>query len=127
MRPFACDIILIENESVLLVKRAFEPFKGEWALPGGRIEDNENAEECMKREMKEETGLMVEPIKLTGLYSDPSRDPRKVITTAFLARRIGGELKAGTDAAEVKWFPLNNLPKLCTDHRKILEDALKSR
>lgn len=126
MRPFACDMILIEDGKILLIKRAAEPFKGQWATPGGRIEDDESAEDCLKREMKEETGLEVEPVKLTGLYSEPGRDPRKVIAAAYLVRRTGGELKAGDDAGEAGWFPLDDLPELCADHRKIVEDALKS-
>ncbi|MBI5228019.1 NUDIX hydrolase [Candidatus Micrarchaeota archaeon] len=109
---------------ILLVKRKYDPFKGEWAVPGGRIEDNESAEQCLKREMKEETGLDVEPIKLTGVYSNPNRDPRGVIVAAYLVRRIGGVVRAGDDAAETKWFSINELPKLCTDHGKIVEDAL---
>jgi 8-oxo-dGTP diphosphatase len=117
-------MVLIEGNRILLVKRGRDPFKGEWAVPGGRIEDNETAEECAKREMKEETGLIIDLIKLTGVYSDPMRDPRKVIAVAYLVKRVGGEPKAGDDASEVKWFDLNNLPKLCADHSKIVKDAI---
>jgi 8-oxo-dGTP diphosphatase len=123
MRPFACDMILIEDGKILLVRRGREPFKGEWAMPGGRIEDDETAEQCLKREMKEETGLDVEPLTLIGIYSDPKRDPRGIIAAAYLVRRTGGELKAGDDAAETGWFDLETLPPLCTDHGKIIEDA----
>jgi 8-oxo-dGTP diphosphatase len=125
MRPFACDAVLVENGKILLIKRAKEPFKGEWAVPGGRIEDDETAEECLVREMEEETGLKVEPVKMTGLYSEPERDPRLIIAAAFLVRRVGGEPKAGDDAGEVRWFELAKMPKLCADHNKIVEDALK--
>lgn len=124
MRPFACDMILVENGKVLLVKRGREPFKGEWALPGGHIEDGESAEQCAKREMKEETGLEIEVIRLTGIYSDPARDPRGIIAAAWLVRRTGGSVRGGDDADEAKWFPLDGLPKLCTDHPKILAAAL---
>ncbi|MDD5171581.1 MAG: NUDIX hydrolase [Candidatus ainarchaeum sp.] len=125
MRPFACDMVLIENGKILLIRRAREPFKGEWATPGGRIEDNETAEECARREMKEETGLDIEIIRLIGLYSDPNRDPRGIIAAAFLVKRLGGQVKAGDDAGEARWFDLSALPPLCTDHGKIVEDALK--
>jgi len=124
MRPFACDIVLVEGGRILLVKRGREPFRGEWAVPGGRIEEGETAEECAKREMKEETGLDVEIIRLTGLYSDPKRDPRGIIAAAYLVRRIGGTVRGGDDAAEAKWFELGKLPKLCTDHGKMVADAL---
>ncbi|MBI2079164.1 NUDIX hydrolase [Candidatus Micrarchaeota archaeon] len=124
MRPFACDAVIINNGKVVLIRRGTEPFKGEWAIPGGRIEDNETAEECLVREAKEETGLEVRPIRMIGVYSDPKRDPRGIIVAAYLCEVIGGELNGGDDAAEAKWFELNKIPKLCTDHNKILEDAL---
>lgn len=124
MRPFACDMVLIEGNKVLLIKRASEPFKGQWAIPGGRIEDDETAEDCLRREMMEETGLEVKPIRFTGLYSDPKRDPRKVIAACYLVKRIGGKLQAGDDAGEAAWFALDDLPELAADHRKILEDAI---
>jgi 8-oxo-dGTP diphosphatase len=62
---------------------------------------------------------------MTGLYSEPERDPRLIIAAAFLVRRVGGEPKAGDDAGEVRWFELAKMPKLCADHNKIVEDALK--
>jgi 8-oxo-dGTP diphosphatase len=119
-------MILVEGGKLLLIRRAREPFRGEWALPGGRIEDDETAEECARREMKEETGLDIETLKMTGLYSDPGRDPRKIIAAAFIVRRTGGELRAGDDAGEAKWFPVNGLPPLAADHRKIVEDGLRA-
>lgn len=125
MRPFACDMILIEDGKVLLIKRGREPFLGQWAIPGGRIEDDETAEDCLRREMKEETGLDVEPVKLIGLYSDPGRDPRKVIAAPYLVRRIGGQLKAGDDAAEAAWFPLDDIPRLAADHDEMLAEAIR--
>ncbi len=125
MRPFACDMVLAEEGKVLLIRRGSEPFKGEWAVPGGRIEENETAEECARREMREETGLEVEIVKLTGIYSDPGRDPRGIIVAAYLVRRVGGALEAGDDAADAKWFPAGSIPKLCTDHNRIVEDALR--
>ncbi len=119
-------MVLVEDGKILLIRRGREPFKGEWAVPGGRIEDNETAEDCVRREMKEETGLDVEPVKLTGIYSDPKRDPRLIIAAGYLVRRVGGgTARGGDDAAEAKWFDLDKMPPLCTDHRKIVEDALK--
>lgn len=123
MRPFACDSVLIEGNQILLIKRGQNPGKGLWALPGGRIEDNETARECLMREMKEETGLAVESVRLMGLYSDPNRDPRGVITAVYIVKKIGGEIKAGSDAAEVSWHPLDSLPLLAFDHEEIISDA----
>jgi len=124
MRPFASDAVLIENRKILLIKRSKEPGKNLWAIPGGRIEESETAEECLVREMKEETGLDIEPTALINVYSEPDRDPRGIIAAAYIVRRIGGELKAGDDAGEVQWFPLDSMPKLAFDHQKIVDDAL---
>lgn len=125
MRPFACDMVLIEDGRILLVLRGYPPFKGEWAVPGGRVEENESAEECARREMKEETGLDVDIIRLVGIYSDPKRDPRGIIAAAYLVRRTGGVVKGGDDATEAKWFKLSELPPLCADHGKIVADAIR--
>lgn len=124
-RPFACDMILIEDGKVLLVKRGKEPFFGEWAIPGGRIENQESAEQCAIREMKEETGLDIEIGKLVGLYSEPKRDPRGVIAAAYIVRRTGGRPVAGSDASQLKWFGLERLPELASDHSIMIRDALK--
>lgn len=125
MRQLAADIILIENDKILLIKRGKEPFLGFFAVPGGRLEEDETIEQCAIREMEEETGLKVKLTQFIGIYSEPSRDPRKIVAVAYLAKRIGGELLAGDDAAEAKWFSLNELPKLAGDHKKIVIDALK--
>jgi 8-oxo-dGTP diphosphatase len=119
-------MILIENGKVLLIKRGREPFLGQWAIPGGRIEDNESAEQCAIREMKEETGLTVKIEKLVGIYSEPNRDPRGIVAAAYLVKKVGGILKSGDDAAQAKWFDLDKIPTLATDHAKMLKDALES-
>ncbi len=125
MRPFACDSVIIKDGKILLILRGGEPFKGEWALPGGRSEDNETAEQCLVREAKEETGLDVEPIKLIGIYSAPERDPRGIIVAAYLCSIKGGVAKGGDDAAEAKWFDLDKMPELASDHGEIVRDALE--
>jgi 8-oxo-dGTP diphosphatase len=118
-------MVLIEGGKILLVLRGREPFKGQWAVPGGRIEENETAEECARREMKEETGLDIEIAALVGVYSDPKRDPRGIIAAAYLVRRTGGTVRGGDDASEAKWFKLSELPGLCADHEKIVADAIR--
>ncbi len=125
MRMVACDGVLLEEGKVLLIKRKSEPFKHQWALPGGKIEEEETAEECVVREFFEETGIKVRVKKLIGVFSDPKRDPRKIISIAFLVEREGGEGRAGSDAEEVKWFDVERVPRLAADHNKIIKEALK--
>lgn len=125
MREFACDGVIIRDNKILLIRRAVEPGKGEWAVPGGRIDKDEDAVQCLKREMKEETNLDVAPVALIGIYSDPGRDPRGVIAAAYLCKVAGGTLKHGDDAGDAQWFGLDSLPRLWADHGKIVTDALK--
>ncbi len=113
---------------VLLVKRDIDPFKGKWALPGGFVRINESLEESAKRELDEETG--VKNVYLEQLYSfgEPKRDPRgRVITVSYMAliNHENINLKASTDVSDAKWFPINSIPGLAFDHRKILDYALK--
>jgi 8-oxo-dGTP diphosphatase len=126
-RPFACDAVIIHEDKIALVKRGREPFKGEWATPGGRIEDNETAEECLVREAKEETNLDVEIVALAGIRSDPKRDPRGIIAAFYLCRCLSppSQIKGGDDAEKAEWFPLTALPKLCSDHPHIVEQTLQ--
>jgi 8-oxo-dGTP diphosphatase len=120
------DAVIVEGDNVVLVKRKNNPFKDYWALPGGFVEYGEKVEDAVVREAKEETGLKVEITKLTGVYSDPKRDPRgHTVSAVYLCKKSGGELKADTDAKEVKWFEKKDIQKLAFDHKKILEDALK--
>ncbi|MBE8539127.1 NUDIX domain-containing protein [Geoglobus acetivorans] len=118
------DAIIPYGNGIVLVKRKNEPFKGSYALPGGIVEYGESVERAVIRETKEETGLDVVVEKLVGVYSDPDRDPRgHFVSICFLTRVVGGELKAGSDAREVKIFKLNELPELAFDHSKMIEDA----
>jgi 8-oxo-dGTP diphosphatase len=118
------DVIVKDGDRVLLVKRKNHPFKGKWALVGGFVEYGEKVEEAAKRECREETGLEVELERLVGVYSDPNRDPRgHVVSICFLARVVGGKLKAGSDALEAKFFKKIPWNELAFDHAQILKDA----
>jgi len=121
------DVVIIHNNGVVLVKRRREPYKGFWAIPGGFVEYGESVEKAAVREAREETGLDVHLLRLVGVYSDPSRDPRgHTVSVAFLA--LGrGEFRAGDDAGDVRVFDINDLPpKLAFDHARILSEALKT-
>ncbi len=122
----AVDIVIIRPDgSLVLVRRGKEPFKGAWALPGGFVRYGERVEDTAIREAEEETGLKVRLKGLVGVYSRPDRDPRgHVISIAFLAEEVGGEFRAGSDAAAVGCFKA--VPaRLAFDHADIIRDAIK--
>lgn len=123
------DLVLATLEGkprVLLIKRKHDPFGGRWALPGGFVDENERLVDAALRELREETGLTA--VSLEQLYTagDPGRDPRGwTVTVAYLARVEPDQLRpvAADDAAEVAWFPLDDLPPLAFDHAMILARA----
>ncbi len=119
------DVLIRRDDGYVFVKRKNEPCRGRWAIPGGLVEYGETVEQAAIREAKEETGLEVKLIRLVGVYSDPTRDPRgHYISIAYLAEVISGELKAATDAEEARLF--KGKPKgLAFDHSKIFEDAIR--
>jgi 8-oxo-dGTP diphosphatase len=123
------DVALVTLEQrphVLLIRRKAEPFAGSWALPGGFVDENERLIDAARRELKEETGLEHAELEQLHTFGDPGRDPRGwTASVAYLARVRAQELKpiAGDDAADVKWFPLNDLPPLAFDHAEILARA----
>jgi ADP-ribose pyrophosphatase YjhB (NUDIX family) len=109
--------IIIEDSRVLLVKRAHPPLQAQWSIPGGVLEIGEMIREAAVREAREETGLVVEPEDLLGVYDRILRDIEErvqyhYVLIDFLCRRIGGELLAASDAAEVRWFKRDELPAL---------------
>ena len=112
---------------VLLIRRGNEPFKGEWAFPGGFLNMDETVQECARRELEEETGLVVQDIHLVGVYSRLRRDPRgHTVTPAFLSiMDYPLDVCGGDDAAQAQWFPLNQLPVLAFDHGEIISDAMR--
>ncbi len=124
----AVDIIVENSGKVLLIKRNEEPFIGKLALPGGHVEYNERVEDAAIREMKEETGFLVKPIHILGVYSARDRDPRiHTITICFISSILGGKFKPNEEVKEVKWVNLNQISrsKMAFDHKKIINDYLK--
>jgi 8-oxo-dGTP diphosphatase len=128
----AVDIVIFTIRDralhVLLIRRGIPPFEGQYAIPGGFIHESEPLEEAARRELLEETGMSDVFLEQLYTFGDPRRDPRgRVITVAYYALMASGQrpLVAGTDAAEARWFPIDKLPELAFDHRRILDYALE--
>jgi 8-oxo-dGTP diphosphatase len=120
------SVVFTLNQKILLIKRKNDPFKNQWALPGGFIDMEETALQSAQRELEEESGINTEDLFPLGFYDTPQRDPRgRTISLAFWTI-IPSELslKAGDDAKEANWFMLNDLPALAFDHKEIIQDGI---
>lgn len=111
---------------LLLIRRAYPPYKGKWALPGGFVMTNESLDEAASRELNEETGVSGVYLEQLYTFGKPKRDPReRVITVAYYAlipsEKI--QLQAATDAEAVGWFGMGELPELAFDHIDIVKMA----
>lgn len=117
-----------EGVRILLIRRKYPPFKDSWAIPGGFVLNKETLEEAVYRELKEETGISINYLEQLYTFGDPNRDPRnRVISVAYFGLINSNKYRrliADTDASEASWFPINELPNLAFDHRKIVQKAL---
>jgi mutator protein MutT len=99
--------VVVVDGRVLLIRRAKPPLLGRWTIPGGTVELGETLEQALAREMEEETGLEVEPVELLTVFDRIERDGGEVVfhyvIVDYLCRRLSGEARAGSDAAEVAW------------------------
>jgi 8-oxo-dGTP diphosphatase len=119
------DVVIPSEAGVVLIRRASDPFEGQWALPGGFVEVGETVHEAAVREVAEETGLAVEVSRLVGVYSEPDRDPRgHNVSVAFLAQVLGGQIQASSDASEVDVLDPDTV-ELAFDHSRIITDAMR--
>ena len=116
----AVAIVSNEKQELLLVKRNIEPAIGKWAFPSGYVDSGEAVEDAVVREAKEETNLDILVEKLIGVYSNPGNP---IILIVNSATHTGGNLCPGIESQEVRWFNLNDLPKLPFPHdNKIIDD-----
>lgn len=128
------DVVLFalgqDGVSVLLVRRAQPPFQGAWAFPGGFVDTGEALLDSASRELEEETGIREVHLEQLRAFGDPQRDPRGHVVTVVYAGVVAEAVlpgaRAGSDASEASWWPIDGLPSLAFDHDKILGCALRS-
>ena len=106
--------IIVEGDRVLLVERGREPQRGRWSVPGGLVEAGEHLKEAVRREVREETGLEVEPLAMVEVFERILRDEAgrleyHYVLIDYLCRVVGGELQASSDARRAQWVPRGDL------------------
>jgi 8-oxo-dGTP diphosphatase len=109
--------IIVQDERILLVRRSNPPLQGEWSIPGGLVETGESTKEAIAREVREETGLEIEVVKLAEVSERILRDRESRVQYHFvlidyLCRVIAGEAHAASDVSEVRWVKTDDLEKL---------------
>jgi 8-oxo-dGTP diphosphatase len=111
----AIGAIIVHDGSLLMVRRAHDPGKGLWSLPGGRVEAGELLTDALAREVSEEAGLEIEIGALAGIFEVPGPEVHYVILDYHAQVTGDPEPRAGGDASEVRWVPLGEVMALdCT-------------
>lgn len=126
------DIVILSRIGgrlhVLLARRALEPEKGKWTVPGGHVDKGETFDEAAPRELEEETGISDVELHRIDVFDRPDRDPRyRTITVAYACMIDNDDFKlsATREATGFKWFPVDNLPEMGFDHADILKKAIE--
>ena len=129
--------LVVSGSDVLLVRRKGHPYMHYWAMPGGFLDVNkdETLEDTALRELNEEVGignLLTGSFKQFHTYSNRGQDPRgRIVDTVFLFELsrldVEDKLKAGDDAAEYSWWPLDKLPRMAFNHKLVIDDYLRLR
>jgi ADP-ribose pyrophosphatase YjhB (NUDIX family) len=105
--------VVIDRGRALLIRRGSEPLKGEWSIPGGMVELGEELAEGVKRELKEETGLDVEPIECILVFDRIMKEGERVkyhyVIADYLCRRIRGRLRPASDVTDARWVRREDL------------------
>lgn len=127
--PAATALVLNECNELLLGKRAVDPCRGQWCLPGGFIEMGETMEQAALRELYEETGLIGRVLSFIGCLQQESRFYGSIIIFGYRIEVTGGLLQPGDDMEELRYFGLDRLPAVPFEaHRKLialLREAVK--
>lgn len=103
--------LVVRDGRVLLARRARPPRQGLWDTPGGFVEPDELPEDAVVRELREETGLEVEPVRLIGFFLDRyGEDGVSTLNIHYEARVLSGDESPADDVSELGWFPLDAIP-----------------
>ena len=122
--------VIIEGDCVLLIKRGQAPLKGEWSLPGGALELGETLEEGIRREVLEETGLLIETVDVVEVVDRISRDSEgrvqyHYVLVDYLCRVIGGSLACATDAEDASWSTVAELGPIAPFTAEVIRKAFR--
>ncbi|HTC20865.1 MAG TPA: NUDIX domain-containing protein [bacterium] len=124
-------VVFNEKQEVLLAKRTDN---GLWCIPGGHVDLGETLAQACLRELKEETGLEAQIVRLIGVYSDTKGSLHfaqgaewHTVRVSFLCRVTGGALTTSEETSEIQYFNVGRLPPLITDHAKRIKDALEDK
>jgi 8-oxo-dGTP diphosphatase len=107
--------VVIHRHRVLLIRRGSEPLKGEWSIPGGMLELGEELQAGVQRELREETGLEVEPVECILVFDRIMREGQRVkyhyVIVDYLCRRRRGRLRPASDVVDARWVRREDLPQ----------------
>ena len=124
--PVAVCAAINADSKILIVKRNQEPGKNKWALPGGFIESNEDPEKACLRELKEETGVEGEIIKLAGVYLRKTKIYGSLIVIGYAIRVLKEDISVNSELKDAKFFSRKDLPCIpFLAHRKIIEKVFE--
>jgi len=120
--------VIVQGDRVLLVRRASEPLRGEWSVPGGMLELGEKLRDGVRREVEEETGLVVEPGEVLdvfdSIFTDTlGRTQYHYVLIDYLCRPISGEARAASDVSDVRWVSAEALPAM--ELRQMIEQVVR--
>ncbi len=112
-KPTASAVCVDDEGRVLLSRRGIDPFAGKWDLPGGFVDEEEHPRDCVRRELREEAGVEIEPLELLGVWIDRyGGNGSAAVTPNFYwtARIVEGTPEPHDDVAELRWFPPSEVP-----------------
>ncbi|MBP7822826.1 NUDIX hydrolase [Candidatus Gracilibacteria bacterium] len=115
------------NQEILLIKRGHDPFRDMWAFPAGKVDTDETIKHGALRELREETGIVLENVEFFGIYDNPTRDPRGRTVSVMYSAQVPDDIsfQAADDAKECAWFPIHDLPPMAFDHEQVIKDFIE--